>query len=85
MLVTLSDGAEVAGLNEAGAAYREAQKLFERQQSLAQRQLIAASQFDLQRAARARELFNGFGGVMSFELKGGVDEWKAAGYSMIGA
>jgi cystathionine beta-lyase/cystathionine gamma-synthase len=26
------------------------------------------------RHARARELFNGFGGVMSFELKGGADE-----------
>lgn len=52
VLVTLSDRAEVAGINEASAAYRAAQKLFERQQALAQKQLIAASQFDLQRAAR---------------------------------
>ena len=52
VLVTLSDGAEVAGLNEAAAGYREAQTLFERQQSLAKRQLIAASQLDMQRAAR---------------------------------
>lgn len=52
VLVTLSDQAEVAGLNEAGAAYREAQKLFARQQLLAQRQLIAVSQLDAQRAAR---------------------------------
>ena len=52
VLVTLSDRAELAGLNEASAAYREAQKLFERQQLLAQRQLVAASQFDTQRAAR---------------------------------
>ena len=52
VLVTLSNRAEVAGINEAGAAYREAQKLFERQQALASRQLIAASQLDIQRAAR---------------------------------
>jgi membrane fusion protein (multidrug efflux system) len=52
VLVTLSDRAELAGINEASASYREAQKLFERQQALAQKQLIAASQFDAQRAAR---------------------------------
>lgn len=52
VLVVLSDNAEVAGLNEAGAAYREAQRLLERQQALAQRQLIAVSQLDAQRAAR---------------------------------
>ncbi|KFN43567.1 efflux RND transporter periplasmic adaptor subunit [Arenimonas oryziterrae] len=52
VLVTLSDRATVAGLNEAAADYREAQTLFERQQDLAKRQLIAASQFDAQRAVR---------------------------------
>jgi membrane fusion protein (multidrug efflux system) len=52
VLVTLSNGAEIAGLDEANADFREAQKLFDRQQSLAQRQLIAASQLDTQRAAR---------------------------------
>ena len=52
VLVTLSDRAEVAGLGEAAADYREAQALFERQQALAKRQLIAASQLDMQRAAR---------------------------------
>ena len=52
VLVTLSDEAERAGRNEAGAAYQGAQALFERQKALAQRQLIAASQLDLQRAAR---------------------------------
>ena len=52
VLVTLSDRATVAGRAEAEADYRENQKLFERQQDLAKRQLIAASQFDAQRAAR---------------------------------
>ena len=52
VLVTLSDRAEVGGLNEAAAAYRAAQSLLERQQALAKRQLIAASQLDVQRAAR---------------------------------
>jgi membrane fusion protein (multidrug efflux system) len=52
VLVTLSDRAEVAGLSEAAADYREAQALFDRQQGLAKRQLIAASQLDVQRAAR---------------------------------
>jgi len=52
VLVTLSDRAEVAGLNEAAADYREAQALLDRQQALAKRQLIAASQLDMQRAAR---------------------------------
>ncbi len=42
----------MAGLDEASAAYREAQKNFERQQSLVQRQLVSASQFDIQRALR---------------------------------
>ncbi|MCX7042197.1 MAG: efflux RND transporter periplasmic adaptor subunit [Gammaproteobacteria bacterium] len=52
VLVTLSDRAEVAGLSEAAADYREAQALLDRQQALAKRQLIAASQLDMQRAAR---------------------------------
>lgn len=52
VLVTLSDRAEVAGLSQAAADYRESQALFERQQALAKRQLIAASQLDVQRAAR---------------------------------
>ncbi len=52
LLVTLSDGATVAGRAEAEADFRESQKLFERQQDLAKRQLIAASAFDVQRAAR---------------------------------
>ncbi len=52
VLVSLSGKTELAGLNEASANYREAEKLFERQQMLAQRQLIAASLLDTQRAAR---------------------------------
>ncbi|HMB57904.1 MAG TPA: efflux RND transporter periplasmic adaptor subunit, partial [Arenimonas sp.] len=52
VLVTLSNGAEAAGLDEANADYVQAQKLFERQQDLFKRQLIAASQFDAQRGAR---------------------------------
>lgn len=52
VLVILSDQAEVAGLDEADAAFREAQRLLERQQVLARRQLVAVSQLDAQRAAR---------------------------------
>jgi membrane fusion protein (multidrug efflux system) len=52
VLVTLSDGAEVAGIKEAEADYREAQTLLERQQALAQKQLVAASTLDAQRATR---------------------------------
>ena len=52
VLVTLSDGAEVAGIKEAEANYREAQTLLERQQALAQKQLVAASTVDAQRATR---------------------------------
>jgi len=51
-LVTLSGKSQRASLAEAAANYREAQALFEREQDLAKRQLIAASQFDTQRAAR---------------------------------
>lgn len=52
VLVTLSDRASVAGVNEAEADFREAQSQFERMQDLAKRQLISASQFDTQRAVR---------------------------------
>jgi len=52
VLVTLSDRAQVAGLKEAEADYREAQKLFERQQALAQKQLVATAVLDAQRARR---------------------------------
>ena len=52
VLVTLSGNAQMAALDEASADYREALKLYERQKSLAERQLIPASQMDLQRALR---------------------------------
>ena len=52
VLVTLSGNAQLAALDEAAADYREAMKLYQRQESLAARQLIPASQMDLQRALR---------------------------------
>ena len=52
VLVTLANRAELAGLNEASAQYAEAQKLYDRQRTLAQRQLVSASQLDTQRAVR---------------------------------
>ena len=52
VLVTLSDNAELAGLDEANAAYRDAQDLVDRQKMLAERKLIAASAYDTARAAR---------------------------------
>lgn len=52
VLVLLSAKAQQAELAEARAQYEEAQRMFERQQDLAGRKLIAASLFDLQRAAR---------------------------------
>ena len=52
VLVTLSNKSDLAGLNAAAASYRDAEQLFERQQALAARQLIAASAMDTQRAAR---------------------------------
>jgi len=52
VLVTLSNGSQLASLNEATADYRQAQQLLDRQQSLAQKQLVAVSQVDLQRAMR---------------------------------
>jgi membrane fusion protein (multidrug efflux system) len=52
VLVTLSNQANVAGLAEASANYRDAEQLFERQQGLVAQKLIAASTLDAQRAAR---------------------------------
>jgi membrane fusion protein (multidrug efflux system) len=52
VLVTLSNAADVAGLDEAAANYRNAEQQFERQQGLVARQLIAASALDTLRAAR---------------------------------
>jgi len=52
VLVDLSSGAQLAGLEEARAAYQEAERQLKRQQELADRQLIAASLIDTQRAAR---------------------------------
>lgn len=58
VLVDLSGRAEVAGLEEAAASYRETRQQYERQQQLASQQLIPAGQLDAQRAsmeaARAR-------------------------------
>lgn len=58
VLVDLSGRAELAGLEEAAAAYREAQQQFERSRQLTAQKLIPASQLDAQRAtmeaARAR-------------------------------
>lgn len=51
VLVDLSGRAEVAGLEEAAAAYREAERLYQRQQQLTEQKLIPASQLDSQRAA----------------------------------
>jgi len=52
VLVTLSDRAQSAGVGEAQADYAEAQKTYERMQQLASKQLVAATQLDVQRAAR---------------------------------
>lgn len=52
VLVDLSGRAELAGLEEARAQFREAQQQLERSQQLAARQLIPASQIDTQRASR---------------------------------
>ncbi len=58
VLVDLSGRAEVAGLEEAAASYREAQQQLQRLQQLTAQKLIPASQLDAQRAtaeaARAR-------------------------------
>jgi membrane fusion protein (multidrug efflux system) len=52
VLVTLSDRAQSAGVGEAAADYAEAQKTYERVQQLATKQLVAATQLDVQRASR---------------------------------
>lgn len=52
VLVTLSDRAQSAELNEAAAQFRVAESLLQRQKSLADRQLVAVSQLDAQRAIR---------------------------------
>ncbi|MGH8249098.1 MAG: efflux RND transporter periplasmic adaptor subunit [Steroidobacteraceae bacterium] len=52
VLVDLSSGAQLASLEEARAAYQEAERQLKRGQELAARQLIAASLIDTQRAAR---------------------------------
>lgn len=51
-LVGLSGNAQLAGLEEARAAYREANQLYLRQAELGKRQLVSASQIDTQRAIR---------------------------------
>ncbi|HLS83330.1 MAG TPA: efflux RND transporter periplasmic adaptor subunit [Arenimonas sp.] len=51
VLVDLSGKAELAGLEEAAAAYREARQQYLRQSELAERKLISAGQLDTQRAA----------------------------------
>jgi membrane fusion protein (multidrug efflux system) len=52
VIVDLSSGAQLAGLEEARAAYQEAERQLARGQELAQKQLISASQLDTQRATR---------------------------------
>ena len=52
VLVTLSGREQRATIAAAEAEYRSAQTLFARQEELARKQLIAASQFDAQRAMR---------------------------------
>lgn len=52
VLVDLSSGVELAGLDEARADYREAERVLRQQQQLAERKLVAASEIDTQRAAR---------------------------------
>lgn len=51
VLVDLSGRVEVAGLEEAAAAYREADQQYQRQRQLAAQKLIPAGQLDAQRAA----------------------------------
>ncbi len=51
VLVDLSGRAEVAGLEEAAAAYRESQQQYQRLQQLTAQKLIPASQLDAQRGA----------------------------------
>jgi membrane fusion protein (multidrug efflux system) len=51
VLVDLSGRAEVAGLEEAAAAFRESEQQYRRQQQLTEQKLVPASQLDTQRAA----------------------------------
>jgi membrane fusion protein, multidrug efflux system len=50
VLVDLSGRAELAGLEEAAAAYREADQQYRRQQQLTEQKLVPASQLDTSRA-----------------------------------
>ena len=52
VIVDLSSGAQLAGLEEARAAYQEAERQLARSQELAQTKIISESQLDTQRAAR---------------------------------
>lgn len=52
VLVELDVGGDVADLDAARTAYREAQRQYERQRQLAEQQLIPTSQLDAQRATR---------------------------------
>lgn len=52
VIVDLSSGAQLAGLEEARAAYQEAERQLARGQELAQKQLISASLLDTQRSTR---------------------------------
>lgn len=51
VLVDLSGRAELAGLEEAAAGFREAEQQMRRQQQLTEQKLVPASQLDTQRAA----------------------------------
>ncbi len=52
VIVDLSSGAQLAGLEEARAAFQESERQLARGQELAQKQLISASQLDTQRSTR---------------------------------
>ncbi len=52
VIVDLSSGAQLAGLEEARAAFQEAERQLARGQELAQKQLIPASLLDTQRSTR---------------------------------
>jgi membrane fusion protein, multidrug efflux system len=52
VIVDLSSGAQLAGLEEARAAFQEAERQLARGQELAQKQIISASQLDTQRSTR---------------------------------
>jgi membrane fusion protein (multidrug efflux system) len=52
VLVDLSSGAQLAGLEEARANYQDAERQLKREEELVKRKLVAASQVDTRRAAR---------------------------------